>query len=1402
MNQNRWHIHRAGIVNFWFYDEAEFQLSDGRLILRGANGSGKSVTMQSFLPLVLDGDKRPSRLDPFGSRDRKIEYYLLGEKDTGQNERTGYLYLEFENPEHSKYLTVGIGLRAKKGAASVGFWGFSITDGRRIGHDFFLYHQDDWDVSETKVPLDRASLEAAIGEGGKVVREQGEYQNMVNQLLFGFEDPEAYKELLNLLIQLRSPKLSKDHKPSVIYEILNNALPALGDEDLRPLSEVLEDLDEISDRLDELALHKQDLDTLVRVYDDYNRMRTYSLAATVIADSTETNRKHDEAKVRVKEHEDLNHRVEHLTQQLQQVRQDINEADVKIEAIEKSEVMEKQREYEVAKSRLMDTTREHDGIVKRKDDGGRELQQKKDRLAKVQAELLVHQSDESDWSAQLKQLADETDFVYHEVYVELWKDAASQLSPETWNGLKRDVSSHVTLVKAARDAGVRAERQAEAVSVAERTVSEARALRDQRDEELNERRKKLLEVLEAQENKVLAWHRGLNVLPVAPPYVQDTVRRLQQYPDVSYADVRQPIWEAFTQEDTRIVGERVKATAEKERLEKDRALIKDELEQWQREREPEPPRSDARAKARQRKSREQGKLVGGPLYALCEFHGRVDEASRAAIETALHQAGVLDAWIGPSGWNPGDSLKPDEEEAWLRPNPLLFGQTLAEYLRPTPPEDCGLTAEQIDDVLRTIVMADPSDIDGDPTQMFVTTDGRFQIGPLQAVAAVKPRAEWIGLEARRKTRLATIERLQQEIRELDGQIASLHEFIESLEEQRVRVKVEFDAFPTEEPLRQASDALHQAHLALQHALTAEERADEAYKEARRLWNQLTTKFVECTARFTRLKSVASLEAALEGLRRYELAYRDLKNSFVASARAKENYDTLSAEIEVLEVKLRVEAENLASVTSRMAKLRAEIQTLEQLLTDQGVMAMVAQLSTFKEAREEAKRQQESLSQALLALSEQRGGSAKAAEGAWRALQDAEERYLASAQRLLGEWKFGFVDWPQEIPTGMNIEGHANVLAGAPSQTDGKESTIEFLRPVARAAQGFIRQHKTRYESRNLETISSKLQETFSVASNGLRDYALEQYYDEAANRWFIQSVRDRARPITPSALLAQVVRMEEEQKALISEKDRELYEQILLHSVGRAIRDKINRAQTWVEQMNEFMRARRTSSGLVLSLDWTPKPASSEDELDTDELVALLRRSPETLRTSEIDSMMKHFRNRINFAKELAGDGATLRQSITALLDYRTWFRFTLSYKKGDSPRRELTDSRFNVLSGGEKAMAMYIPLFAATDSRYKDSRTTAPRIVSLDEAFAGVDEQNMSDMFHLLTDMEFDYMMTSQVLWGCYETVPALSIYEVHRPNDANFVTLIPYYWNGTTRRMVMDENWDALREAAVTES
>ena len=100
MNE-RWKMNRIGFVNFWLYDEEDFEFEDGKLLLRGQNGSGKSITTQSFIPFVLDGDRTPSRLDPFGSSDRRMEYYFLGEE--GKEESTGYLFLEFWKEDSGEY---------------------------------------------------------------------------------------------------------------------------------------------------------------------------------------------------------------------------------------------------------------------------------------------------------------------------------------------------------------------------------------------------------------------------------------------------------------------------------------------------------------------------------------------------------------------------------------------------------------------------------------------------------------------------------------------------------------------------------------------------------------------------------------------------------------------------------------------------------------------------------------------------------------------------------------------------------------------------------------------------------------------------------------------------------------------------------------------------------------------------------------------------------------------------------------------------------------------------------------------------------------------------------------------------------------------------------------------------
>ena len=164
MEKTRWIPNRAGLFNFWYYDDEILPFSDGKMLLRGANGSGKSVTMQSFIPVLLDGKKTPDRLDPFGSRARRMEDYLLGEKEVAdRDERTGYLFLEYKMRGTEQYITTGIGMQAKR-HKSLKSWYFIIKDNRRIGIDFYLYQKQFGE----KIPLSAKELENRIGAGDVV----------------------------------------------------------------------------------------------------------------------------------------------------------------------------------------------------------------------------------------------------------------------------------------------------------------------------------------------------------------------------------------------------------------------------------------------------------------------------------------------------------------------------------------------------------------------------------------------------------------------------------------------------------------------------------------------------------------------------------------------------------------------------------------------------------------------------------------------------------------------------------------------------------------------------------------------------------------------------------------------------------------------------------------------------------------------------------------------------------------------------------------------------------------------------------------------------------------------------------------------------------------------------------
>ena len=135
----RWKPLRAGLVDMFYYDAEEFWFHDGRLLLRGNNGTGKSKVLALTLPFLLDGELAPHRVEPDGDRQKKMEWNLLLGGKHPNPERLGYTWLEFGRRAAdgtAEFRTIGCGLKAVAGRGIARHWFFVTT--QRVGADLHL----------------------------------------------------------------------------------------------------------------------------------------------------------------------------------------------------------------------------------------------------------------------------------------------------------------------------------------------------------------------------------------------------------------------------------------------------------------------------------------------------------------------------------------------------------------------------------------------------------------------------------------------------------------------------------------------------------------------------------------------------------------------------------------------------------------------------------------------------------------------------------------------------------------------------------------------------------------------------------------------------------------------------------------------------------------------------------------------------------------------------------------------------------------------------------------------------------------------------------------------------------------------------------------------------------------
>src|SRR5664279_3217591 len=132
--RTRWQPLRGGIVNLFRYDEQTFAFHHGRVLLRGNNGSGKSMALEVLLPFVLDAELKPSRMSTFGGKERNMYLWLLGFDHSGsRNSERAYVWVEFgrrHDDGSAEYFTAGAMLEGTRDSDIRSTW---WTTNARIG---------------------------------------------------------------------------------------------------------------------------------------------------------------------------------------------------------------------------------------------------------------------------------------------------------------------------------------------------------------------------------------------------------------------------------------------------------------------------------------------------------------------------------------------------------------------------------------------------------------------------------------------------------------------------------------------------------------------------------------------------------------------------------------------------------------------------------------------------------------------------------------------------------------------------------------------------------------------------------------------------------------------------------------------------------------------------------------------------------------------------------------------------------------------------------------------------------------------------------------------------------------------------------------------------------------------
>ncbi|HET6187022.1 MAG TPA: TIGR02680 family protein, partial [Trebonia sp.] len=742
---------------------------------------------------------------------------------------------------------------------------------------------------------------------------------------------------------------------------------------------------------------------------------------------------------------------------------------------------------------------------------------------------------------------------------------------------------------------------------------------------------------------------------------------------------------------------------------------------------------------------------GAPLWRVTDFAPGLADDERAGLEAALEAAGILDAWVTPDG-----NLV-DGDVIVVSGFAPVTGESCASLLVPAiDPHDLqagALRAEPVASVLSAIGRG-PGNAGG--RAAWVTTDGRWSNGVLSG-AWRKDAAGYIGEGAREAARRARIEQLERELDAERAMIDGLDADLAVITVRQNRVADEHRSVPPDDGVREAHTkaAERREQLAQARIVHAETVAQLQHRQGELAAAQVRA--AEFAADVSLPADTGDLAAVRDGLGAYRVALAALwpaaeaAHAAIRAAADAESEFAGSRQL-LLEASERAaeEREAAGAAATTYQELLATVGTAVEEL-QRRLAGVTDALGRNKAAHGAARDRERDAIGASGKADGERGRLRTDVEDAMRQRDDAVREFQAFAATGL----LRVAVTSQEIPDVEHPWAATPTVVLARAVNAELDSVDDADGPWDRIQKRVTEEHKLLADSMATHGHSAGL-----TLSEGV--IVIDVVFQG----------RSHDLPGLAEALAAEV----EQRTTLLSAREREILENHLLNEVAGTLHELIAAAEAEVRQMNDELESRPTSTGMKLRLIWQQARNAPEG---LDRVRLKLRQTIDAWSAADRALVGAFLQQRIA-AEHADNPAAGWAEALTSALDYRGWHEFAIQ-RYQDGQWRPATGPA----SGGERALVVSVPLFAAASSHYKSAGNPhAPRLIALDEAFAGVDDDSRAKCLGLLATFDMDVVMTSEREWGCYPQVPGLGISHLARQDGIDAVLVTPWRWDGRERR------------------